>query len=109
MASRVCLSSTSVAAATVITMAPKSVPLTKTSCAKRKSPLASFSGSWASELDDYARLSPETPLARDGCHLTHCATRAGTTHHLAAVLHTETEYFSWPSPVKGKALQTLDA
>src|SRR5213082_4106940 len=53
----------------------------------------SVSGLWASELDDCARLSSETPLARDGCHLTHSATRAGTTHHLAAVLHTIEEYF----------------
>jgi hypothetical protein len=76
---------------------------------KQKSPLAISSGSWASELDDYARLSPETPLASDGCHLTHCATRAGTTHHLAAVLHEEAEYFPGPLPVKGKPSQILDA
>jgi len=48
------------------------------------------------------QLSPETPLARDGCHATRSVARAGTTHHLAASVHETKEYFPGRPLVKGE-------
>src|SRR5260370_8498671 len=50
------------------------------------------------------QLSPETPLARDGCQATRSVLRAGTTHHLATGLHEAKGYFPGRPLVKGKAL-----
>jgi hypothetical protein len=55
------------------------------------------------------QLSPETPLARDGCHATRSVLRAGTTHVLAAGSHQVKEYFPGLPKVKGSASQRLDA
>jgi hypothetical protein len=55
------------------------------------------------------QLSPETPLARDGCHATRSVAHARTTHHLAAGHHEIEEYVSNLPQVKGKASQRLDA
>jgi len=52
-------------------------------------------------------LSPETPLARYARPPTRSATRAGTTHHLAAVPHQASGYFPGPPGVKGRPSQTL--
>src|SRR5882762_10034356 len=49
------------------------------------------------------QLSPETPLARDGCHATRSVARAGTTHHLAASVHETKEYFPGRPLVKGES------
>src|SRR5260370_6835302 len=48
------------------------------------------------------QLSPETPLARDGCRATRSVARAGTTHHLATGLHEIEGYFFGRPLVKGK-------
>src|SRR5260370_13888022 len=48
------------------------------------------------------QLSPETPLARDGCRATRSVARAGTTHHLATGLHETEGYFLGRPLVKGE-------
>ena len=48
------------------------------------------------------QLSPETPLARDGCPATRSVARARTTHHLAAGVHETKGYFPGRPLVKGE-------
>src|SRR5258708_17391883 len=47
------------------------------------------------------QLSPETPLARDGCRATRSVARAGTTHYLATGLHEAKGYFPGRHMSKG--------
>src|SRR5258708_5314946 len=55
------------------------------------------------------QLSPETPLARDGCHATRSVLRAETTHGLAAGVHEAKGYCRGLPHVKREGLQSLDA
>src|SRR5467141_99002 len=82
MASRLCRSSSSVKAATLIIFGPQ-----KFLDPKQK---AHATRSLARGLRNFLitlQLSPETPLARNGCHATRSVLRAGTTHGLATGVH----------------------
>src|SRR5436853_4929101 len=95
MASRLCRSSSSVKAATLIIFVLKILdPKQKTHATR----------SLARGLRNFLitlQLSPETPLARDGCHATRSVARARTTHHLATGHHRTKGYFLCRPLVKG--------
>src|SRR5436853_1472612 len=95
MASRLCRSSSSVKAATLIIFVLKILDPKQKAHATR---------SLARGLRNFLitlQLSPETPLARDACHATRSVLRAATTHHLATGHHQPKGYFLSHSFVKG--------